>query len=201
MRNHSLAIINEAAVLYLVCFRESPAGPIFGYGLRMYNLNIRTMKTITILTTCLLLVAGASLAQNTEKISDEDLRKYAITMDSVEAMQNALRDLVAERVRSNTVMPVERYNELFKIIDDTTKLRATQATPDEIAFIREIDDLRSVNIERINEVYQELARDFVGAKTFNTIHRSLKSDTQLKSRFEAISEQLSDAGSEPDKGG
>jgi len=159
------------------------------------------MKMMKVLVPCFLLVAGFCNAQGTSEISDEDLKKYAITMDSVEAMQNQLRELVAERVRANTVMPVARYNELFKIIDDSTKLQATNATAEEIAFIREINDLREVNIKRINEVYQELARDYVGAKTFNAIHRSLKSDQALKSRYEEIAEQIDENEKETDKGG
>lgn len=148
---------------------------------------------IKVLVPCLVLVAGVCKAQ-TEEISDEDLKKYAITMDSVEAMQNSLRELVAERVRNNSVMPVARYNELFKIIDDSVKLQATNATAEEIAFIKEVNDLRTENIKRINEVYQDLARDYVGVSTFNSIHRSLKSDQELKTRYEEISEDLATEG-------
>lgn len=157
------------------------------------------MKTIKVLIPCVLLAAVVCNAQTASEISNEDLKKYAITMDSVDALQNSLRELIAERVRSNDVMPVERYNELFKIIDDAEKLRATNATEEEIAFVREIDDLRKLNVDRINDVYQGMARDYVGAKVFNTIHKSLESDEQLKSRYEAIAEEITD--SDADKGG
>lgn len=144
---------------------------------------------IKILVPCLLLfVAWGSRAQNTTEITDEDLKKYAITMDSVEAMQNSLRDIVAETVRANTVMPVNRYNQLFKIADDEAKLKEANATPEEIAFLKQIDDLRKVNIERINATYQALAKDFVGLKTFNAIRKSLQSDQALKARYDNISQ-------------
>ncbi len=87
-------------------------------------------------------------------------------------------------------MPVSRYNELFKIIDDSTKLKATKATPEEIAFIKQINDLRAVNIKRINDTYQEMARDYVGAKTFNAIHKSLKTDQALKARYDNVSKDI-----------
>ncbi len=111
-------------------------------------------------------------------------------MDSVEAMQQSLRDIVAETVRSNTVMPVTRYNELFKIAEDSVKMKAANATPEEIAFLKQIDDLRKVNIERINATYQDLAKNYVGLKAFNAIRKSLQSDQALKARYDNLSKDI-----------
>ena len=149
------------------------------------------MKIAKVLMPCLLLlVAMGSKAQTSAEITDEDLKKYAVTMDSVEAMQESLREIVAETVRSNTVMEVSRYNELFKIAEDSTKLKAANATPEEIAFLKQIDDLRKVNIERINATYQDMAKNYVGAKTFNAIRKSLQSDQALKARFDNLSKDI-----------
>lgn len=149
------------------------------------------MKIMKVLVPCLfMLLAVGSKAQTTTEITDEDLKKYAITMDSVEAMQVTLRELVAEKVRSNTVMPVARYNELFKIIDDEAKLKATNATPEEIAFIKEVNEFRKLNIERINTNYQALAKDYVGLKKFNAIRKSLQSDQELKARYDNVSKDI-----------
>jgi hypothetical protein len=149
------------------------------------------MKITKVLIPCLLLsVAVASKAQTSSEISDEDLKKYAVTMDSVEAMQESLRQIVAETVRANTVMPVSRYNELFKIAQDEAKLKAANATPEEITFLKQIEDLRKVNIERINSTYQSLAKDYVGLKAFNVIRKSLQSDQQLKSRYDDLSKGM-----------
>ena len=149
------------------------------------------MKITRVLMPCLLILAAVvSKAQSTNEITDDDLKKYAITMDSVKAMQESLREIVATTVQKNTVMPVARYNELFKIIDDPAKLKATNATPEEIGFIKQINDLRATNIKRINETYQTMARDYVGAKTFNTIHKSLKTDQQLKARYDNLSKDI-----------
>src|SRR5688500_466349 len=93
----------------------------------------KPMKITKVLVPCLLmLLALGSKAQTTE-ITDEDLKKYAVTMDSVDDMQESLREIVAETVRANTVMPVARYNELFKITGDEAKLKSANATEAEIA--------------------------------------------------------------------
>ena len=147
------------------------------------------MKNMKVLVPCLLLfMALGSKAQTNSEIKDEDLKKYAVTMDSIEGMQNTLREIVAETVRANTVMPVTRYNELFKIAEDQAKLKEANATSEEIAFLKQIDDLRKVNIERINATYQALAKDYVGLKTFNAIRKSLQSDQSLKARYDNISQ-------------
>lgn len=149
------------------------------------------MKITKVLVPCLLLfVAVASKAQSSTEISDEDLKKYAVTMDSVEAMQESLRQIVAETVRANTAMPVSRYNQLFKIAQDEAKLKAANATAEEIAFLKQIDDLRKVNIERINATYQSLAKDYVGLKAFNAIRKSLQSDQELKARYDNVSKGM-----------
>lgn len=146
------------------------------------------MKITKVLIPCFFLLAAVgSKAQTSNAITDEDLKKYAIAMDSVEGMQETLRQIVAENVQKNTVMPVVRYNELFKIIDDASKLKESNATPEEIAFIKQINDLRTVNLSRINASYQSLAKDFVGLKAFNAIRKSLNTDKDLKARYDNLS--------------
>jgi hypothetical protein len=141
-------------------------------------------------------VATVSQAQtaSTAAFSDEDLKKYAITMDSVKGMQQTLTAIITEMVQKNTVMKVTRYNELFKIIGDTTKLAAANATPEEIAFVKEVGTTREDNIARINTTYQALAKDFVGLKAFNAIKKSLESDANVKAKYESISKELESKG-------
>lgn len=127
-------------------------------------------------------------------ISDEDLKKYAVTQDSVKVMQQTLMQIITENVQKNTVMPVTRYNELFKIAADETKLTAANATPEERAFLKEIDDLKKYNMTRINSTFQTLVKEYVGVKTFNTIKKALESDPNLKSRYETIAQGMSSAG-------
>jgi hypothetical protein len=155
------------------------------------------MKPLRFLIPVILLSVVVVKAQTTAPaITDEDLKKYAITMDSVKDMQTSLNQIVAEKVQKNTVMSVARYNELFKIIADEAKLTAAKATSEEIAFVKSIDTLRQENIARINATYQALAKDYVGLKTFNAIKKSLASDEALKAKYESISKEVDSKGGE-----
>jgi hypothetical protein len=151
------------------------------------------MKITKVLVPCLILLAAVGSKAQTKtssSITDEDLKKYAITMDSIESMQETLRQIVAETVQKNTVTTVARYNQLFKITDDPTKLKEAQATPEEIEFLKQVEDLRTINIARINATYQDLAKEYVGIKAFNAIRKSLESDQALKARYETMSKDI-----------
>ena len=159
------------------------------------------MKSLRMLIAAIFtLITLLSMAQTTPKISDEDLKKYAQTMDSVKVMQETLQQIITENVQNNKVMTVARYNELFKITTDSTKLNAANATTEEKAFLQEVADLRVYNNARINTTFQGLVKEYVGVKTFNTIKKSLETDTELKSRLDNISQQETSRQSTSNKG-
>ena len=128
--------------------------------------------------------------------TDEDLKKYAMTMDSIKGMQLTLNDIIAEMVQKNTVMSVQRYNELFKIADDQAKLAEKQATAEEIKFLKDVTDKRTEEMARVNATYQGLVKDWVGVKTFNAIKKSLETDQQLKAKYETMTKELDSKGGE-----
>jgi hypothetical protein len=128
-------------------------------------------------------------------ISDEDLRKYAVTMDSVNGMKQTLLDEIANKVRNNIKIPVSRYNELYKIIGDEAKLAEAKATPEEIAFVKEVTAFKDQGAAKINEKFQALAKDYVGVSKFNKIKNSLATDNELKARYDAIFGEVESSGS------
>jgi hypothetical protein len=136
-------------------------------------------------------------SQNTAQsdISDEDLRKYAVTMDSVNGMKQTLLDEISNKVRNNVSIPVARYNELYKIIGDDAKLAEAKATPAEIAFVKEVNEFKNQGAAKINEQFQALAKDYVGVAKFNKIKNSLATDNELKGRYDTIFGQVEGSGS------
>ena len=49
------------------------------------------MRIMKVLVPCLILFAAVGSKAQTSKITDEDLKKYAVTMDSIKAMQESLQ--------------------------------------------------------------------------------------------------------------
>ncbi|MEP6738410.1 MAG: hypothetical protein ABJA70_22990 [Chryseolinea sp.] len=128
--------------------------------------------------------------------NEEDLMKYAVTMDSVKGMQENLNTTITEMVQKNTTMKVDRYNALFKVIDDPAKLAETKATPEEIAFVKQVAEKRTTETATITATFQKLAKEYVGLKAFNAIKKSLSTDQALKERVDALTKELDSKGGE-----
>ena|SRR5688572_3171194 len=152
------------------------------------------MKRLYVLLLSFLAFNFSVQAQTAAGISDDDLKKYAVTMDSIRVMQETLQQIVAENVQKNTVMTVARFNQLYKISSDEAKLTEANATAEEKAFMKEVESLRLYNIERINAAYQALAKEYIGLKAFNAIKKSLETDANLKARYERINTEVQSSG-------
>lgn len=135
---------------------------------------------------CVFAQSDAAQAQ----ISDEELEKYAVTMDSINDMKESLLEDITEMVKGNEKITNARYNELSKIADDDAALAEAKATPEEIAFIREVAAKKDEGTAKIQETFQSMAKDYVGASSYNKVKKALESDTEVKKRYETFMDKL-----------
>lgn len=135
-----------------------------------------------------ILVAPLAIAQET--ISDDDLKRYAVSMDSIDQMKTSFIQLITDMVNNNDHISAARYNELSKISDDSTKLVEASATPEEIAFVKSVADKKEEETDKINATFQSLAKDYIGAKTYNAVKTALKEDEVVKTKYEAIMKEI-----------
>ncbi len=135
------------------------------------------------------MISSKAMAQD-DAITDEDLKKYAVAMDSIENMKTHLIETITEMVKGNEEVSASRYNELSKIIDNETKLAEAEATEVEIAFIKSVAAKKEEETAKINEVFQSLAVDYIGAKTYNAVKKALKEDAALKAKYDAMVAEL-----------
>ncbi len=131
-----------------------------------------------------------AIAQD-DAITDEDLKKYAVAMDSIENMKGHLIETITEMVKGNEEVSASRYNELSKIIDDETKLAEAEATEVEIEFVKSVAAKKEEETAKINEAFQSLAVDYIGAKTYNAVKKALIEDEEIMAKYKAITEALS----------
>jgi hypothetical protein len=134
-----------------------------------------------------------SVGSTESEVTDEDLRKYAIVMDSVESMKDELLSEISTKIKSNGKMKIARYNQLSKAIDDQAKLQELKATPEEIKFVQEVATMKQEGAKEISDNVESLATDFVGKDKYNKIKSSLELDTNLRTRYDkVVSEMESD---------
>lgn len=148
------------------------------------------MRTSLLFSCAFFLLAISAHAQNDVAVTDEELGKYATAMDSVNELTIELMDSITLMVKNTTVMNAARYNDLSKIISDEAKLTEAKATPEEIAFVKSVADYKSKGTSEINSAFQSLAKDYVGAATFNKVKKALASNTDLKSKYDSLMEEL-----------
>jgi hypothetical protein len=119
-------------------------------------------------------------------VTDEELTRYATAMDSINEMSAGVRLMITDMVKNGKVMTATRYNEVSKIITDETKLIDAKATPEEIAFVKEVAARRDEESSKINQAFQSLAKDYVGVATFNKVKKALAADVELKSKYDSL---------------
>lgn len=124
------------------------------------------------------------------EITDEELEKYAVTMDSVNDMKQTLLNDITAMVKANEKMTNARYNELSKIVDDEAALTKAKATPEEVAFMKEVAAKKEEGTTKIQETFQSMAKDFVGASSYNKIKKALDSDPEVQKRYQSEMEKL-----------
>lgn len=138
------------------------------------------------------IISTATRAQD-DAVSDDDLRRYAVAMDSIEQMKKNLIETISDMVKGNENVSASRYNDLSKIIDDESKLTEAEATETEIAFIKAVAAKKEEETAKINETFQSLAKDYVGVKTYNAVKKALKEDDTVKEKYNAMLKELSES--------
>jgi hypothetical protein len=133
-------------------------------------------------------------SQQQEQVTDEELKKYAVAMDSISDMKASLLEEISDIVKENGKMTNARYNELSKIVDDPAKLAKVKATPEEIALLEKVAEKKNEGTVEINNTFQALAKDYVGAASYNKVKKALATDSALKSKYEAMLQELEKDG-------
>jgi hypothetical protein len=138
----------------------------------------------------LITLSSSLFAQDAAAVTDDELKKYAVAMDSINELQAVLAGKIKEMVTTNQGVTAARYNELYKVISDETKLMEANATADEIRFVKEVIAKREEGTAKIKETYQLLAKEYVGASAFNKVKKALSSDETLKSKYQTLMDEL-----------
>lgn len=134
-------------------------------------------------------------AQESETFTDEDLTSYATVMAWAETEQQKLTNLVIDSVETwlaDSPLTNARYNDLSKASKDGI-LDEVEATEEELSTFADIqqriEDKKQVFIEE----YKTRIKEDIGAGLYNKLKGPLKSDMELKARYEAILTNLKKA--------
>lgn len=129
------------------------------------------------------LLMGFGLAANaqSEEVSDENLRRYAILMETIDAMKSEISVTLNDMIKNQEGITGKRFSELSKGEGDP-------ASEFEQKFMDTIEEMKKERIEAIKEVNQLLATKMLpdGGKTYKIIKAAIDSDEEVKARYESI---------------
>lgn len=144
----------------------------------------------------LLLVGVISVkAQDDESFTDEDLTKYATVMVWAETETESLKNIVRDSVEiwlEETPLENAKYNELSKADDPSS----VESTEEELEAFNAIQQRIDAKKSTFKEVYVTKIKEDIGAGLYNRLKKALKSDEEVKSRYEAIFADLKEVSSE-----
>ena len=147
------------------------------------------MRAKFFLSTIFSLIVFASYSQDAA-VSEEELTKYATVMDSISEMTINFQSSISTMVKESEAITGTRYNELSKIISDEAKLTEAKATPEEIAFIKDVAEKKKTETSKINQAFQALVKENLGGTTYNKVKKALAADAELKQKYDVLIEEL-----------
>lgn len=147
---------------------------------------LNLVKLITLFSVATLLSLGNAMAQDTE-VSDEKLRAYIMVMDSVDVLRSDLSENVSNMIVSHEMMDGGRvYNKIKAANGDTVKLAEEGITPEQLAAYDELQQELTDLQAALNETFSEMVKEHVGVGDYNKIRKGLRSDEDLKERYEVL---------------
>jgi hypothetical protein len=150
----------------------------------------KTYFIIAILVAASMSAFAQASKEQTKKVTEDELVRYATAIDSINEMSAEVRLKLAEIVKENPDISASRYNELSKIANDDEKLAAANATPREIEVVKHVADVKAEETAKINETYQALAKEYVTAPVFNKVKKALAEEPEVKAKYDSLIVEL-----------
>ncbi len=146
------------------------------------------MKKILVGTVFLIGLFTAK-AQEETTYSDEELFKYATVMVWAEAEKGKMADSVEVWVKSNDKLSASAYNELSRASKNGTVDEVDLSDEEKAVFV-DIQNKIEEQKEVFKEIYVGKIKNDIGAGLYNGLKKAMRSDTDLKERYQEIYDGL-----------
>ena len=138
------------------------------------------------------ILGGNIVMAQDEAITDEDLRKYALLSEVIDYMKKDISLELNKMIKAQEGMTGQRYKELASAKGDDAKMNEMGAKDYEKQFMNLVNNMMDERKEALVSVNSELATKMVGdkGKVYKKIKADLKTDADLKTRYDAILAQV-----------
>ena len=130
-----------------------------------------------------------------EEVTDEELRQYAMVMDSIDAMKANIQKEYNDLIQAEELMQGgRRFVEIQGAANDSVKLNELQVTDEELAAYDTIQQKYEEMTATFKENYTNLIKDELGGTLYNKITKALNKDQELKARYQEILSEVKEEG-------
>jgi hypothetical protein len=138
------------------------------------------------------ILGGNIVMAQDDAITDEDLRKYALLSEVIDFMKKDISVELNKMIKAQEGMTGQRYKELASAKGDDAKMNEMGAKDYEKQFMNLVNNMMDERKEALVSVNSELATKMVGdkGKVYKKIKADLKTDADLKTRYDAILAQV-----------
>jgi hypothetical protein len=132
-----------------------------------------------------------------EEITDEELRKYAVVMDSIDIMKENIQTEYNAMIQEEELMQGgRRFVEIQKVGEDSVRLTELNVTEMEMEAFHKIQEKYEEMTNEFKENYTNLIKEDLGASLYNKITKALRQDEEVKRRYEEILAEVKSQGDE-----
>lgn len=120
-----------------------------------------------------------------QEVSNDDLYRYAIVMETVSLFQNELSAQITEYVEQQDPAIKNRYNALAG--------GETPANDAEKKFIDQVNSMKNDRSSEFNDAFKSMVKRVLGAKTYSEVKKAIASDSGVKERYNAMVQEIKSA--------
>ncbi|MDQ3393573.1 MAG: hypothetical protein M3512_05605 [Bacteroidota bacterium] len=132
-----------------------------------------------------------------QSVSDDELNKYAVVMDSIDAMKRNIQDDYNAMIQEEELMQGgRRFVEIQQVGDDSVRLTELNVTEMELEAFNKIQEKYTEMTTDFKESYTNLIKEDLGAALYNKVTKALKDDSEVKNRYDSILEEVKAEGTE-----
>ena len=141
------------------------------------------MKRILFAATFLsVMTFGKTMAQ---EVSNEDLYKYAVVMETKDMFQSELSAQITDYVEGQDPAIKNRYNALAG--------GEAPANDAEQQFIDQVNSMKSDRTTEFGDAFKTMIKRVLGAETYGAVKKGIANDSGMKERYNAIVQAMKSA--------
>ena len=147
------------------------------------------MKKVLLLM-CLVAGMGLAKAQDEVSFTDEELTKYATVMVWAQMEKERMTKTYNDWINNDETLEAARFVKIKSAKGDSVKLQEIEVTDEELVAFEQIQVNYDSMTASFKDVYIGKIKEDIGAGLYNTLKKALKSNEEVKVRYQAIYDGL-----------